>query len=78
MSTTIQKWGNSAGVRIPKHILDSLSLGVEDSVSIVQTHEGILITKTAELTFAEKCKRITKQNVHGCVEWGHPIGNEVW
>ena len=34
MDTTLQKWGNSLGIRIPKPVLDSLHWGVDDSLSL--------------------------------------------
>ena len=30
----IQKWGNSQGIRIPKKMLETLDLKVNDSISI--------------------------------------------
>ncbi len=40
----IGKWGNSLGIRIPKHILESLHLGVQDRVSC-SLEDGKLILK---------------------------------
>lgn len=34
MDTTLQKWGNSLGIRIPKAVLDSLHWGGDDSLSL--------------------------------------------
>ena len=45
MVTTMQKWGTSLGVRIPKAILTNLGIRENDKVEI-QTHgSGILIKK---------------------------------
>ena len=35
MTTTIQKWGNSQGVRIPKIILDTVNWAEEEQIMIV-------------------------------------------
>ena len=35
MITTIRKWGNSQGVRLPKIILDALFIQENDAVEIV-------------------------------------------
>ncbi len=42
MTATIQKWGNSQGLRLPKKTLSELSLSVGDSVNIL-TEEGKII-----------------------------------
>jgi len=31
---TVQKWGNSHGVRIPKHLLDSLNWSIGEKISL--------------------------------------------
>ena len=38
-STTIQKWGNSQAVRLPKNILESVSLQENDKVEITSDAE---------------------------------------
>ena len=45
MYATIQKWGNSQGLRIPKPLLDALGLRENDRVELTQTDEGIQIKK---------------------------------
>ena len=35
MTTTIQKWGNSQGVRIPKIILDTVNWVEDEQIMIV-------------------------------------------
>jgi putative addiction module antidote len=42
--TIIRPFGNSAGVTIPKAMLDTLGLAKGDKVSIQETADGILIT----------------------------------
>jgi putative addiction module antidote len=42
--TAIRPFGNSAGVVIPKEMLDALALAKGDRVSIQETADGILIT----------------------------------
>ena len=45
METTIQKWGNSQAVRLPKAILDELLLQENDRVEIVAVDDTIVIKK---------------------------------
>ena len=42
--TTIRAIGNSAGTTIPKALLERYNLAEGDSVHLVETEEGILIT----------------------------------
>ena len=45
MVTTMQKWGTSLGLRIPKTILISLGIGENDKVEIQKKDNGIFIKK---------------------------------
>ena len=47
MHTTIQKWGNSQAVRLPKSILDSLVLKENDPVHISAKDDTIIIRKAS-------------------------------
>jgi putative addiction module antidote len=42
--TTIRAIGNSAGTTIPKPMLERYHLGEGDTIHLVETEEGILIT----------------------------------
>ena len=43
MTARIQKWGNSQGLRLPKHILEEIHLMTGDSVEIVAENNQIII-----------------------------------
>jgi len=34
--------------------------------------------KKRKLSLAQMLKRVTKENRHGEIDWGPPIGREVW
>ena len=79
MSTTIQKWGNSLGVRLPIGIATKLSLKNGSAVKMVTKDDSIVITKVEpELSLKEMLKGMTKKNFHKEVDWGRPMGREVW
>ncbi len=48
MYTTIQKWGNSSAIRIPKVILETVSIKENDAVEIITTDDTITIRKTTK------------------------------
>jgi len=83
MTTTIQKWGNSQGIRIPKSILDELFLKENDQVDIITECDSIVIKKTTKKRRAKKSldERFEKYDGnYQCseYEWGEPVGREVW
>ena len=82
MTTTIVKWGNSRGVRLPKYLLDSVKLTDNDTVEVVTENENIIIKKITvkrpHKTFEERIAGFDGEYV--AEEWntGKPVGNEVW
>ena len=83
MMTTIQKWGNSQGVRLPKYVLTNLSLKENDPVEISTENDLIIIKKATRKRRAKKSLEERFENYSGdyqCAEydWGEPAGKEVW
>jgi antitoxin MazE len=83
MVTTIQRWGNSQAVRLPKAILETLFLQENDSVEIITDNDSIVIKKTTRKRRAKKSLEERFENYTGdyqCAEydWGEPVGKEVW
>ena len=81
MIATIKRWGNSAAVRIPRHILTQANL--EEGVDV-----EIALTKEGEITIRAARKRVSIQELFADfdegffqteeIDWGKPQGNEVW
>jgi antitoxin MazE len=83
MTTTIQKWGNSHGVRLSKSILDSLLLQENDSVEVTAQDDTIVIKRATRKRRAKKSLEERFEDYSGdyrCADynWGEPVGNEVW
>lgn len=82
MTTTIQKWGNSYAVRLPKEALRKLNLQAGHQVEIRESTHGktlsIIPVQKREASLAEMVARITKKNQHGATDWGGAVGGEVW
>ena len=45
MTTTIQKWGNSQGIRIPKALLDSVEWSENEQIIIVIDKGKLILEK---------------------------------
>ena len=46
MQTTIVRWGNSRGVRLPKTLLETASLAENDKVDVIAENGQIIIKKS--------------------------------
>lgn len=80
MTTTIQKWGNSQGVRIPKIILDTVNWAEDEQIMIIVDNGKIVMEKAKA-----KRKNIKElfENYNGKyepieIDWGEPKGEEIW
>jgi len=79
MQTTIQKWGNSLAVRIPKSFTKEAKL--EDGATIdLSIEKGAIVIKPGkkEYSLKELLKKVTEKNIHSEVSTGDPVGREVW
>lgn len=79
MTTKIQKWGNSQGIRIPKSILQEIHWTGNERIVIRAENDKIIIER------AEKRKNIKElfADFHGeytpvKMDWGDPVGEEVY
>lgn len=79
MQTTIQKWGNSQGIRIPKAFLEALGMMENDIVELNRVDDNIVITKVKkEVTLEDIFKDFDGEYVAEEFDWGVPVGKEVW
>ncbi|MBT9164823.1 MAG: Antitoxin MazE [candidate division WS2 bacterium] len=80
--TTIQKWGNSYAVRLPRTAVRRLNLLAGHSVEIREAANGEMLSIIPVTRHADSLKdmvaRITKKNRHDAADWGNAVGGEVW
>ena len=79
MYTTIQKWGNSQAVRLPKSILEMAKLTENDKVEIkVQDGNLVIVPVKKHKTLEERIAEYAGD--YTCREWdtGKPRGKEVF
>jgi antitoxin MazE len=80
-TTTIQKWGNSYAVRLPKDSMRRMNLRAGQAVRIEEgPNETLAVVPVREstLALATLVGRITSGNRHAEVDWGVAVGQEVW
>jgi antitoxin MazE len=80
--TKIQKWGNSQGLRLPKHVLEQANISVGDNVDVT-AKDGVIVISPSRLIrgrrdLQELVSRIPAGYEAGEIDWGKPVGKEVW
>jgi antitoxin MazE len=80
MKAAVKKWGNSASVRIPAGVLEAARLRVDDPVDVREEAGRIVIEplQRKEYDLAALVKKISRRNLHEELDFGGPLGNEVW
>ena len=82
MTTTIQKWGNSQGLRVPKSLLEQARIEVGDEVSISAGEGSLLVRRKApprkQPDLKDLAAKMPKNYTPAEEEWGPPVGKEVW
>ena len=82
MLAKIQKWGNSQGLRLTKKLLEDAQFDVGDEVD-VSVKNGVMIVKPAKRirgrhNLKDLVARIPQNYETGEVDWGEPVGKEIW
>ena len=80
MRSSISKWGNSAAVRIPQHLLEQSGLRLKDEVEIEVEDQAMIIRPArAQPSYSLDAllAGITEENRHGETDWGETEGGEL-
>ena len=67
MYATIQKWGNSNGLRLPKTMLEAIGMKENDCVELIQSEDF----------YGKPIEQIGRMENED-VDWGTAEGSEVW
>lgn len=80
MRTTVRKWGNSLGVRIPKAFAEEAAVGEGSTVDVSVSEGRIVVTPVAvrRYTLETLLAGVTTANRHAEVATGNTRGREVW
>ena len=81
MKSKIQKWGNSLAIRIPKSFAMQTEIE-QDSIIDLSVNDGKIIVepekKKPKYSLEELLDGVTEENLHGEIDFGKPIGKEIW
>lgn len=80
MNTVINSWGNSLAVRLPSDIINSMKLKQGDILKIIEKNNEIILKteRKKKISLKERLKNFNGIYDFKEVEWGEPVGNEVW
>jgi antitoxin MazE len=80
MRLQVKKWGNSASVRIPASIMAAASLHIDQLVDVREEQGRIVIDPVLAPTYDLDAllAQMTPDTFPEDVDFGSPVGNEVW
>ena len=80
MHLTVQKWGNSLALRIPKTVAKQVNVRKGSQLNMSLTANKIILTARDEKQYqlASLLKRVNKKNLHKEISSGKPVGEEIW
>jgi antitoxin MazE len=78
--TRLAKWGNSLAVRLPREIVEAARLEEGDPLSLSVGKDGAVALRPARRKYRleDLVSRIEPKNRHGEIDWGKPVGKELW
>jgi len=80
MRSYVKKWGNSVSVRIPVEILRAVHL-VENQAVDMREEDGCIIIKPIrrpKRDLESLLAGITSENLYEEIDFGRPVGKEIW
>ena len=80
MKTSIGKWGNSPAIRIPNALMREAQLSNKQQVNILVSRGRIIIEplRDPEYSLDELVSQISAANLHDEVDFGEPVGKEIF
>jgi antitoxin MazE len=78
MTATIQKWGNSLALRIPRAVAQQIKVSEGESVELKVDADALVIRPARRrYRLADLLRRVTPENVHPETHWSRAVGREV-
>jgi antitoxin MazE len=83
MKTEFLKWGNSLALRVPSAFVKEMGASEGKRADMTVEH-GALVVKIVKPRTRRRYRLenliagITEENRHSEIEWGPPVGDEVW
>ena len=81
MKVKISKWGNSLGVRLPRAAIEATGFGEGAQLELEIDGQELRLKPAHPIKryrLEDLVAEITPENRHPEIDWGPPVGNEVW
>ena len=80
MVLKIQKWGNSLALRIPRAFAADTHIHNGSTVDLIFRNGKLIIVPVERSKFklSDLLKQVSKDNLHGEITTGEPVGAESW
>ena len=80
MRLRIQKWGNSLALRIPKPFAQEIRArqGSEVDVALVEGKLVVSLVDQEAPSLEALLAGVTQENLPAAVDFGPPVGREIW
>ncbi len=78
MLASVQKWGNSLALCIPKEYAKSLRLDQESTVEILLEDGKLVVKPYRNDELDSMLNRVTPENIHSEIDVGAAVGHEEW
>ena len=82
MITKVQSWGNSQGLRLNRQVLEEAHIAVGDQVDLSVRDRVILVAPAKRVRGGSDLRalvaRIPRDYKPEEIDWGRPVGKEVW
>lgn len=80
MQAQVKEWGNSQGIRLPKEILKSAGITLNEMLDVTVTDGVITLAKPfRHKTLEERASEYNgRLMLDGEYDFGEPVGREMW
>lgn len=78
--SAVGKWGNSAAVRLPATIMSQANFSAQQPINILLSKGRIILEPVNSLEFDldEMLAQIRPEHLHGEIDFGRPVGKEIF
>ncbi len=82
MRTKVQKWGNSQGVRLSKELLSNIEIRIGDPVDITVLKGALIVKPLRRIRGGHNLRTLVQRIPDDYraeeIDWGIPVGREIW
>jgi antitoxin MazE len=78
--TQLKRWGNSLAIRLPQNLLSQVNLQENEDIEIRVENNTIILNAAPKHKYLldDLLSKITPENKQDLVDFGKPVGKEIW